>query len=224
MIDVQNGRKSLRKNMSETITINTSTNTYVTNMREWNIKTLKAQKQWESQKWISAPGLCDLVINLVGKEKTIVGLEIGVASGWTMNHFLENLPNLNLTGIDPYVGYMDGHIEITQEMLDAQYLAAQDNISDFAPRGKILKGYSQDFVNLFENESLDYIFIDGDHSYEGALSDCELFFPKIKNGGIFAGHDWSLNGVRQAVIEFKDRHGSPEIKFVREDVWYWIKK
>ena len=192
-------------------------------MNEWNIRILKEQGEWEKKKWISAPGLCDLVDHLFGQQETLVGLEIGVASGWTMNHFLQNLPNLKLTGIDPYIGYMDGSKEITQEMLDAQYWAAQDNISDFAPRGKILRGYSQDFVNSFEDESLDYIFIDGDHSYEGALTDCELFFPKIKNGGIFAGHDWSLAGVQKAVNEFKDRNGSPNIRIVEVDVWYWIK-
>jgi len=192
-------------------------------MDEWKIRTLKEQGQWESKRWISAPGLCDLVMHLFSEQETIVGLEIGVASGWTMNHFLQNLSNLQLTGIDPYVGYMDGHIQITQELLDAQYLAAQDNISDFAPRGKILRGYSQDFVNSFEDKSLDYIFIDGDHSYEGALRDCELFFPKIKSNGIFAGHDWSFDGVRKAVNEFKDKNGSPNIRMIKEDVWYWIK-
>ena len=192
-------------------------------MNEWKIRTLKEQGQWESKRWISAPGLCDLVMHLFSEQETIVGLEIGVASGWTMNHFLQNLSNLQLTGIDPYVGYMDGHIQITQELLDAQYLAAQDNISDFAPRGKILRGYSQDFVNSFEDKSLDYIFIDGDHSYEGALRDCELFFPKIKSNGIFAGHDWSFDGVRKAVNEFKDKNGSPNIRMIKEDVWYWIK-
>jgi len=192
-------------------------------MNEWNIRTLKEQGQWDSKKWISAPGLCDLVTHLFQQQETIVGLEIGVASGWTMNHFLQNLPNLQLTGIDPYIGYMDGNIKIAQEMLDAQYLAAQDNISDFAPRGKILRGYSQDFVNSFEDKSLDYIFIDGDHSYEGALRDCELFFPKIKSNGIFAGHDWSFDGVRKAVNEFKDKNGSPNIRMIKEDVWYWIK-
>ena len=192
-------------------------------MDEWNIRILKEQGEWEKKKWISAPGLCALVDHLFGQKETLVGLEIGVASGWTMNHFLQNLSNLKLIGIDPYIGYMDGSREITQEMLDAQYLAAQDNISDFAPRGKILRGYSQDFVNSFEDGSLDYIFIDGDHSYEGALRDCELFFPKIKNGGIFAGHDWSFDGVQKAVNEFKDRNGSPNIRIVEVDVWYWIK-
>ena len=192
-------------------------------MNEWNIRTLKEQGQWDSKKWISAPGLCDLVTHLFQQQETIVGLEIGVASGWTMNHFLQNLSNLQLTGIDPYIGYMDGNIKIAQEMLDAQYLAAQDNISDFAPRGKILRGYSQDFVNSFEDKSLDYIFIDGDHSYEGALRDCELFFPKIKSNGIFAGHDWSFDGVQKAVNEFKNKNGSPNIRMIKEDVWYWIK-
>ena len=119
-------------------------------MDEWNIRILKEQGEWEKKKWISAPGLCDLVDHLFGQQETLVGLEIGVASGWTMNHFLQNLSNLKLIGIDPYIGYMDGSREITQEMLDAQHLAAQDNISDFAPRGKILRGYSQDFVNSFE--------------------------------------------------------------------------
>lgn len=192
-------------------------------MDEWNIRILKEQGEWEKKKWISAPGLCALVDHLFGQKETLVGLEIGVASGWTMNHFLQALPNLKLTGIDPYIGYMDGSREITQEMLDAQYLAAQDNISDFTPRGKILRGYSQDFVNSFEDESLDYIFIDGDHSYEGALRDCELFFSKIKNGGIFAGHDWSFAGVQKAVNEFNERNGSPNIRIVGVDVWYWIK-
>ena len=192
-------------------------------MNEWKIRTLKEQGEWRKKKWISAPGLCTLVDHLFSKQETIVGLEIGVASGWTMNHFLENLPNLKLTGIDPYIGYMDGDVQITQEMLDAQYLAAQDNILDFAPRGQIFKGYSQDFVDSFEDGSLDYIFIDGDHSYEGAKRDCELFYPKIKNGGIFAGHDWSLSAVKVAVLEFKEKKEAPNVKLLTEDVWYWIK-
>ena len=192
-------------------------------MNEWNIKLLKKQGEWERKKWVSAPGLCELVGKMFGANETIVGLEIGVASGWTMNHFLENLPNLKLTGIDPYIGYMDGDIKITQEKLDAQYLAAQDNISDFTPRGQILRGYSKEFTHVFVEESLDFIFIDGDHSYEGALGDCEMYFSKIKKGGIFAGHDWCFSGVKKAVNEFREKHGSPEIKRVTNDVWYWIK-
>lgn len=193
-------------------------------MSEWNIKFLKERGEWEQKKWISAPGLCDLVIERYGETGSVVGLEIGVASGWTMNHFLSRLPKLKLTGIDPYIGYMDGNIEIRQETLDAQYLAAKDNISEFKRRGKILKGLSEEFVDLFGDETLDYIFIDGDHSYDGVLKDCELYFSKIKKGGIFAGHDWCLDGVRRAVNEFKERNGSPSIKYTSNDVWYWIKQ
>ena len=60
-------------------------------MDEWNIRILKEQGEWEKKKWISAPGLCALVDHLFGQKETIVGLEIGVASGWTMNHFLQNI-------------------------------------------------------------------------------------------------------------------------------------
>ena len=64
-------------------------------MDNWSIKILKEKNEWENKKWISAPGLCQLVKEHYGENETIVGLEIGVASGWTMHHFLENLLNLN---------------------------------------------------------------------------------------------------------------------------------
>ena len=65
-------------------------------------------------------------------------------------------------------------------------------------------GYSVEVANRFPDESFDFIFIDADHEYESVLSDLCAWFPKLKPGGIIAGHDWSPEflGVEKAVKEF----------------------
>ena len=66
------------------------------------------------------------------------------------------------------------------------------------------KGYSVPISAEFENESLDLVFIDGDHSYEGCKADIEAWLPKLRSGGVLAGHDYGhkrFPGVKQAVDE-----------------------
>lgn len=48
---------------------------------------------------------------------------------------------------------------------------------------------STEFVPKFEDESFDFIFVDGDHSYQPALDDFKLCYPKLKQGGVICGHD-----------------------------------
>lgn len=55
----------------------------------------------------------------------------------------------------------------------------------------------------FEDRSLDYIFVDGDHSFEGCYADLVAWYPKLKPGGVFIGHDCTPNeGVHQALQKF----------------------
>lgn len=59
--------------------------------------------------------------------------------------------------------------------------------------------------NFFKNESLDFVYIDANHFYDYVKKDIELWYPKIKKGGILAGHDFINNNncqVKQAVEEF----------------------
>ncbi len=66
-----------------------------------------------------------------------------------------------------------------------------------------IQGNSHQVHENFENESLDFIFVDGDHSYDGAKLDIILWWPKLKPGGFMAGHDYYEYGghtdVRLAV-------------------------
>ena len=59
-------------------------------------------------------------------------------------------------------------------------------------------------AKLYPNDSLDFVFIDGNHSYESVKLDIESWYPKVKSGGILAGHDYDTiwPGVTKAVKEF----------------------
>ena len=74
------------------------------------------------------------------------------------------------------------------------------------------------------DQSLDYIFIDGDHSYSAVVRDLDNYWDKVRTGGIFAGHDWNLPAVNQAVNEFRQKNNiTSEIRFTQSNVWFWYK-
>ena len=67
-----------------------------------------------------------------------------------------------------------------------------------------IKGWSVTVAKSYRDSSLDFVFIDADHSYQSVKNDLHAWFPKLNNRGVFAGHDYGdpTNGVKQAVDEF----------------------
>ena len=66
------------------------------------------------------------------------------------------------------------------------------------------KIHSSLFSNTIENNSIDVVYIDGDHSYEKVTQDINLWYPKVKENGFLCGHDYKSThtGVTQAVSNF----------------------
>ncbi len=54
---------------------------------------------------------------------------------------------------------------------------------------------------LYEDNSIDFVYIDADHSYEAVKNDINAWLPKVKPNGILAGHDYPMLSVREAVHE-----------------------
>ncbi len=69
------------------------------------------------------------------------------------------------------------------------------------PYIQTLKMTSVEASELFEDKSIDFVFIDGDHNYEAIKKDIESWLPKIKTGGVMAGHDYNAHTVYRAVNE-----------------------
>lgn len=84
-----------------------------------------------------------------------------------------------------------------------------------------LRGLSIDISQEF-NKKIDLLFIDGDHSYEGVMTDLESWLPKLKNGGIIIFHDYSwAEGVQKAI---KEKIIPIQINWGRRlDLIYWTK-
>jgi len=159
---------------------------------------------------------------LLDKEKDLVGLEIGCDVGETAEFMLMEVPNLTLHVIDPYVDYVDWNSNFLHQR-ENMFNDVKVRFFDYRERFVIHRKYSDDAVNDFEDNSLDYIFIDGLHTYEQVLLDCKNYYSKVKEGGVFSGHDYNaIPGVRQAVQEFAASVNKTILE-TSQDVWYWIK-
>lgn len=159
---------------------------------------------------------------LLNADKPIVGIEIGVDEGVTTEYLLQSLPKLTLHGVDPYSDYVDwSKVVVTGQ--ENVYPKMLDKMKPFADRFTFHRKTSDDAVSLFADESLDFIFIDGIHTYEQVLKDCENYWPKLKPNGLFCGHDFNgIQQVKNAVIEFSNRINK-SISLTNQDVWYWFK-
>jgi hypothetical protein len=109
---------------------------------------------------------------------------------------------------------------------------AQLDLSKFSNRVEMIKEDSSAAAGKFEDGSIDYIFIDANHTYDGVKKDIECWWPKLRIGGLFFGHDYIGGdrfkhfGVIRAVDEFSSREkqsvrvlGTSSIK--SEDKHYW---
>lgn len=128
-----------------------------------------------------------------------VGVEIGVDRADTTIYLLENCSNLrHLYAVDPYPD-RDNRYRATKSKLD-QYLNCT------------LVHKTSDEAASLTPDDIDFVFIDGDHSYKAVMSDLQNYVPKIKSGGLLTGHDWtSVNkniGVVPACTEYLSENES----------------
>lgn len=136
-------------------------------------------------------GAGDLVLKNAAERagvKPLKVVEIGVRAGENAVFFLQGLPLEKLYLVDPYSPYKDSGSQQTQEMQDKYKEIMLKNIAPYKDKIELLQMTSEEASGKFEEESLDFVYIDGDHSK--IAQDLELWWPKIKIGGLLGGHDY----------------------------------
>lgn len=142
-------------------------------------------------------------------------VEIGVASGCFTKQILATYKSLSkLHIIDSWQYQEEGYIDpcnLSQETQDERYRQIKEDLKD-EPRVNIIRAWSLDSVSQFEDESIDFLYLDANHSYAACKEDLEAWYPKIKKGGTFSGHDYCNgdgvgHGVKKAVDEFAQKNG-----------------
>lgn len=136
-------------------------------------------------------------------QKNLVGAEIGVSDGFNAERILNTLDLERLYGIDPYEAYIDG--DGKRVCVDYKREEAINRLKRYPAHQFVFKR-SNEAVEEFP--PLDFVYIDGNHSYEAVKDDIALYYPLVKKGGFIGGHDFfgKYQGVVWAVIEFVKEH------------------
>jgi len=151
----------------------------------------------------------------------IVGCEIGVNEGDSVYSTLEKVDAIKtIYGIDPYVQYVD-HYNWDPEPPMRKFLS---KMIGWENKINFIRKTSNEAKDDLPDGILDYIFIDGDHTYNAALQDMRNYYSKVRSGGLFSGHDWPCPPVQQAVYDFIDEIKLDKTRLqVIHGCWFWYK-
>lgn len=149
-------------------------------------------------------------------------VEVGVFSGKLTKKVLKSIPRIKTYYcIDPWEHYKEWDDSLFSEKWKKVnfgniFNAFRDNIKGYEDKVKILRMTSMEALKQIQDESVDAVFIDGNHAYEYAKEDINGWIWKVREGGIISGHDYAEKyGVKQAVDEtIKD------VKIMDGKVWY----
>lgn len=129
-------------------------------------------------------------------------VEVGVHRGYFAGQLLRHWPG-QLHLVDPWTDVYPGYSSLDRE---EDYAACLQEIKPYQGRVVIHRSTSAAAAPQFSDASLDFVYIDAVHDEEDVRQDIRLWWPKVREGGILAGHDivngiWGA-GVRAAVIDF----------------------
>lgn len=144
------------------------------------------------------------------------GAEIGVWKGAYSASFCEANPKLHMLCVDPWLSYpawldtKNASPEKATEQIADAYQIAQTRLRRL--NCTIVRAFSVDAAKTVADNSLDFVYIDGNHVKDAVLEDLDTWSPKVRPGGIVAGHDYRAFTnkptihVIEAVQEFTRRH------------------
>ena len=131
-------------------------------------------------------------------KKNLVGAEIGVQYGLNAGAILKTLDIEKLYLIDPYGTYKEKRLITSHE---AQYwqMNAKRLLIEWEEKTIWIQKRSVKAVKYIKDNSLDFVYIDGGHLYKNVTEDIESYMPKVKMGGLIAGHDYNKKQVKRAI-------------------------
>ena len=158
--------------------------------------------------------------------KPVKVLEIGTYKGWNAKSILKELNVKELYIIDPYEEYEDylkAENNKTKKFMENCRKIAERRLFKWNNKLIWIKKKSGDAVNDIKDNSMDFIYIDGNHTYKYVLEDMNNYWPKLKKGGLFTGHDITNHrGVGEALFEFcKEKNITP---IITKSCWIIIKE
>lgn len=175
----------------------------------------------DNNPWITRKGTRVMLAEFFRELGFTHGVEVGTKRGAYAKILCENNPDLRLTCVDPW----KGGGRYTQGMQDAIHGQALMNLALY--NIEIIRKTSMDAVSSFDDASLDFVFVDGNHEFDYAAMDIICWSRKVKPGGIVAAHDYMplrAGGVVQAVDAYTHCHRINPwyVLWEREPTAFWV--
>jgi len=135
---------------------------------------------------------------ILNKLKLQVGAEVGVQRALFSEHLLKNWETFQtFYAIDPWIQqqHYEDMANVDQTQQNKLFNEASARLMKFHnPKLNkhivILRNYSSDALQYIADESLDFLYVDARHDYKSVLEDLEMYWPKVRNGGLISGHDY----------------------------------
>lgn len=171
-----------------------------------------------------------------------LGAEIGTDQGLYAEYLCQMNPNLKLQCVDPWLSDVyekdrSGVVE-DQPYFNARYEETVERLKPY--NCNLIRKTSMEALEDFEDNSLDFVYIDANHDFLNFTMDLHHWVKKVKPGGIISGHDYAIysykkfNHVKRALQAYAvcyrmlpifavmyDGHGLRRDKYRS---WFWVKK
>jgi predicted O-methyltransferase YrrM len=128
------------------------------------------------------------------------GAEIGVDRGRFSEFMLQNMTDLHLLCVDPWYWKLRGR---------SRYESTVRRLEPFGERATIIRKMSMDALVDVKDGSLDFVYVDGDHTFDFVMSDIIWWARKVRLGGVVAAHDYYRfrgGGVVPAIDVYTQQH------------------
>lgn len=150
----------------------------------------------------------------------VKGVEIGVDRGRFSEYMLNCNLDLALRCVDPWRWKLRG---------ESRYQSTVRRLEPYGERAVIDRRDSFDAVRDVPDESLNFVYIDGDHSFDYVMTDIIWWAKKVRIGGVVSGHDYYRfrgGGVVPAVDAYTREHGIIRwfLTDEKEATWFWCKQ
>ena len=167
--------------------------------------------------------LCSSVKQYIGDDNLQL-VEVGSYCGESGGIIANTFPNSTLNCVDPWEKYTEEGSTYDlneQELVLKEAERIFDSTTGTFPDVRKNKMPSIEYAKLTEPNSIDFIYIDGNHQYSSVIEDLNMWFEKVKVGGVIAGHDFGWAPVSRAIYEFFDR---PPVSVFSDGSWFYFKK
>lgn len=186
-----------------------------------NLGQLLKYRDFQIKSWCSDIPNIKKILSEIGLEKKLTIVEIGVHGGGSLLLTYDLIQNTDsiIFGIDCWeritenkINGIDNNFWSTEslekflELHKNNRILLQNVINTYDKKNqiKLIQGFSNDsdILNLFENNSIDLLYIDGDHSYIGCYNDLKNWYKKVKKNGYIINDDFLWSDVQKAINTF----------------------